>query len=130
MRKIPAWMTMADGGARCLRCGGCEAAPFPMPVDAFAPWCEYFGAKHAACKDTGRVDTPAASVEEWRGGWDTGISSVAIYSHMMGLPQDSQFGPGYPRDPDDFGRCYRLLKVAPEWRERIGEMATYPPHFA
>ena len=119
---IPGWLVMAGGGARCLRCGKIELMQLPMPMEAFGPWCEYAGAVHASCKDTGRIDVPPKSVKEWIAGPDTGTSSKAIYRHMQGLPPDDA---GYPRDPSDFGRCYRLLALAPEWRGRIKEMARY-----
>lgn len=66
--------------------------------------------------------------EQWPLCGDTGISSRAIYAHMMGLPQDGTWGAGEPSDPSDFGRCYRLLHApwAQGWRSRIGEMAKYP----
>jgi hypothetical protein len=35
-----------------------------------------------------------------------------------------------PYDPDDFGRCYRLLKVMPSWRERLAEVAAVCPQWA
>ena len=32
-----------------------------------------------------------------------------------------------PHDPSDFGRCYRLLQLAPEWTARLEEVAqAYP----
>jgi hypothetical protein len=50
---------------------------------------------------------------------------MSIWLHMMGKPQRN--GRAYePLDPADFGRCQRLLKAFPEWRERIREMAVYP----
>ena len=71
---------------------------------------------------------------DWIAGGDTGMSSKAIWSHMMGLPArgwpDDRFGVAYPHDPDDFGRCYRLLALIPEWRPRIGEMAQYNRQWA
>ena len=66
---------------------------------------------------------------DWVSGRDTGLSSTAIWRHMMGLdPRDRTWGNEvcYPHDPDDFGRCYRLLARIPAWRGRIGEMAQYP----
>jgi hypothetical protein len=123
---------MSDGGARCERCGKAEPMPLPMPADAFTPWCEFVGAVHRGCKDTGRVDVAAQSVGDWIHGHDTGISSKAIYRHMMGIPRDDRdwrFG-NYPLDPSDFGRCYRLLQIAPNWRNRIGEMAKYGKQWA
>jgi len=59
----------------------------------------------------------------WVCGRDTGVSSKRIWARMMyAQPDRDPFG-GYPHDPDDFGRCYRLLKLIPEWRPRLGEMA-------
>ena len=63
---------------------------------------------------------------EWIAGPDTGISSVTIWRHMMGLPKSREWHTdGVPLDPDDFGRCYRLLVAVPEWLPRVGEMAVY-----
>jgi hypothetical protein len=58
---------------------------------------------------------------EWITGGDTGASSKAIWAHMMGVKSDGS----YPYDPSDFGRCYRLLCLVPEWRGRMPEMARY-----
>ena len=32
-----------------------------------------------------------------------------------------------PSDPSDFGRCYRLLKLFPDWRPRLDEIAAKHP---
>jgi len=52
----------------------------------------------------------------------TGISSEAIFAHMVGVKQTGDWS-NWPHDPDDFSRCERLLQAVPEWRERIPEMA-------
>lgn len=61
----------------------------------------------------------------WLAGRDTGASSKAICLHMLG----HRFGEhaDYPRDPDDLGRCLRLLDLMPEWKLRLSEMAAYGP---
>jgi hypothetical protein len=45
---------------------------------------------------------------------------------MMGLSPKKflkrNWGP-YPHDADDFGRCYRLLLIFPDWKKRINEMS-------
>ena len=128
--KTPDWLVMVDGGCRCLRCGKPEPMPVPMPVDAFTPWVAYLGALHRGCQDTGRVDVPAQRVEEWITGHDTGTSSKAIYRHMMGYTRERATFGTHPHDPADFGRCYRLLQIAPNWRNRIGEMAEYSKAWA
>jgi hypothetical protein len=56
----------------------------------------------------------------WAAGRDTGISSLAIMERMTGGMPDWN---SWPRDPDDLGRCLRLLARIPGWRTRIGEMA-------
>ena len=60
---------------------------------------------------------------EWLASGDTGISSKAIAMWLSAGVRYRHWGHGEPSDGADFGRCYRLLKVIPEWRSRIGEMA-------
>lgn len=36
---------------------------------------------------------------------------------------------GIPHDPSDFGRCYRLLKAFPRWRENLPLMAEVKPEW-
>lgn len=69
----------------------------------------------------------ADAAMRWIVGNDTGISSKAIWAHMNGLPVGGDWGAdgSFPRDPGDFGRCYRLLALNLAWRLRIGEMAAY-----
>jgi len=65
---------------------------------------------------------------QWLYGTDTGLSSRAIFAHMTGHvtanPASPSGGFAHPLDPDDFGRCFRLLEKFPEWRLRIREMAS------
>lgn len=65
---------------------------------------------------------------QWIVGHDTGTSSKTIWAvMMMAQPEDADV----PYDPDDFGRCYRLLKLIPEWRTRLDLVAmTYPAWMA
>lgn len=58
--------------------------------------------------------------DAWIVGDDTGASSKAIWAVMVGVKAARRSAPS---DPSDFGRCYRLLKLVPEWHARIGEMA-------
>lgn len=51
---------------------------------------------------------------------DTGASSKTLWARMMGARRDD---PSHPWDPDDLGRCLRLLELIPEWKPRIREMA-------
>lgn len=61
----------------------------------------------------------------WLALGDSGLSSKAIAFKMCGIDAgDSWDRKFHPSDPSDFGRCFRLLKLYPEWRNRLGEMAT------
>jgi len=59
------------------------------------------------------------AILEWLGSNDTGSSSKAIALTALGkMPNE----PIYPSDGDDFGRCYRLLKIAPEARRGLDQL--------
>jgi hypothetical protein len=62
--------------------------------------------------------------EDWIIEGHTGVSSKAIWSHFTFGKVNGSFATN-PSDPSDFLRCYWLLKLAPDWRSRIGEMAQY-----
>jgi len=67
---------------------------------------------------------------KWIDGDDTGVSSKTIWSVMMDVIddiKDSSFYCDIPYDPSDFGRCYRLLELFPDWKERLSEVAEIFP---
>jgi hypothetical protein len=60
----------------------------------------------------------------WIMGGDKGSSSETIWAVMTGAECPR---PSRPLDASDFGRCYRLLALIPEWRVRLPEVtARYP----
>lgn len=71
----------------------------------------------------------ASRANAWIVGDDTGASSTAIWAHMMGAGAP-RFGWSYPLDPDDLGRCLRLLELIPEWKPRMPEMAARSKYWA
>lgn len=64
----------------------------------------------------------SSAATNWIVGDDTGISSRAIWAHFVNGVAERH---SEPSDPDDFGRCYRLLERVSGWRPRIAEMARY-----
>ncbi|MGY2995425.1 hypothetical protein [Mesorhizobium sp. URHB0026] len=64
----------------------------------------------------------------WIVGDDTGSSSKLIWAVMMGQKSD-RWG-SHPSDGGDLGRCLRLLALAPEWKERMAELAAISPYWA
>ena len=68
----------------------------------------------------------------WLNGTDTGTSSKTIFrilskEHGSKVPNSTFFNPDIPHDPADFGRCYRLLKLFPAWRNRLVEVSSVYP---
>lgn len=71
-----------------------------------------------------------SAIDAWISGCDTGISSKTIFFVMTGKPFTGSFRPDVPHDPDDFGRCYRLLQKIPEWKTRMAEVSGKYPEWA
>ena len=69
-----------------------------------------------------RIET--GRVHQWAVSDDTGASSKTIWCALLGVPVTV---PSVPRDPQDFGRCYRLLQLNPPWRRRLPEVAVLYP---
>lgn len=64
----------------------------------------------------------------WITGNDTGTSSKTIWAVMMNAVDDNNLNLyDVPHDPDDFGRCYRLLKLFPSWRPQLDRVAAMFP---
>ncbi len=68
------------------------------------------------------------AIAKWALGPDTGASSKAIATHLMGINSDGFAD--YPHDGGDFNRCETLLATVPEFRERLHEMANTNKYWA
>ena len=67
---------------------------------------------------------------DWLLSQDTGVSSRTIWAVMMGVettPQRCITKYDIPYDPSDFGRCFRLLCLFPEWRKNLHRVAEVFP---
>ena len=62
----------------------------------------------------------------WLAAEDAGASSKAIALTACGMEPY----PDYPHDPDDLGRCIRLLRLIPEARVGICRLAARSPVWA
>ncbi len=64
---------------------------------------------------------------KWLRSTDTGTSSLTIFSVLSELHGVAAlartYGADIPHDPDDFGRCYRLIERFPHWRNRLSEVS-------
>lgn len=122
-----AWVILDRDALFCLHCGHRDPPLFPMGLtkkrmDAFKLLTEAFEEEHQDCKETETSPSKRKWVrpEDWLHRHDTGISSETIYSVMTGRQVRTT---GYPLDASDFGRCYRLLALFPDWRPRMQEVA-------
>lgn len=102
----------------------------PFPAGDFGKLkkaqCPACGSKDNLCGELPKPTNDGDAIG-WLTNGDTGISSMTIWSVMMGKkPKRADV----PYDPDDFGRCYRLLKVMPSWRPRLGEVSAAFPVWA
>lgn len=111
----------------CLNCGGEFALPFPIPVDVMTKKLKAFNLLHKDCKATWKepeVDQDKSVQEKmmfWLAQGERGISSEVMFQKLSG--QDlGQPHPSPPRDPDDFRRCYLLLKTIPEWKTELHKL--------
>jgi len=72
----------------------------------------------------------------WLHGPDVGSSSLTIFSVLSENHAEharsilGKRGPSVPLDPEDFGRCYKLLQFFPAWRACLDEVAKAYPMWA
>lgn len=126
--KGAAHVGMAGNVMLCDHCGARQELTLPQSVDSVVGLIRAWTKIHRNCKPQPGVSAfrQARTIEDWPRSDDTGMSSRTIYAHMRG---GHPALPAFPLDPSDFGRCYRLLALAPDWRLRIREMAAYGPEW-
>lgn len=130
MRKSKAdWIVV--GGATgevgyCQRCGIGLSLPMPIDMNVFIGAIDGFTKTHKNCQDTG-YKPPEINRHNWIASRDTGISSKTIWSVMTGNTVEDHYPPS---DPADFGRCYRLLKLFPEWVPKLHRVSEKYPSWS
>jgi hypothetical protein len=124
----------------CLHCGETYEMNLPAPVDVMVGAMGSFSKTHKKCKLTerglacefcfefGHAPDKCSRLKyggdwrRWKEGPDTGASSLTLCRALAHGPDVIHQSIDTPRDASDFGRCYRLLKAIPGWRQRIGEV--------
>jgi len=129
MSKRNASPWVVAGGApgelcHCQHCGQGLKLGLSQSISVVTAAAKAFANDHARCTTKTYTEPVPATPEQWAKGRDTGTSSMTIYSVMMGVPVDRA---DVPHDPDDFGRCYRLLQLFPAWKTRLDEVAARYP---
>jgi hypothetical protein len=125
------WVVLDGADVFCRRCGRREQV-FPVRItkagtDYAYETIDLFTKDHSKCVVTETSPSAMAgrSPYHWLQSGDTGTSSITICRVMSGEGDATRVG--WPIDPSDFGRCYRLLKLFPQWRERLPEVAAVHP---
>ena len=140
----PNWIVLHRGSLICTHCGATKKV-FPMSVRELAGLEQLtadFSKEHKGCPLM--PESPAARCvdcpESWILGFDTGQSSMAIWSVLAG-PEDRTAAAvavldsfsgvlgTTPSDSGDFARCMRLLDAIPAWRGRLEEVARAFPEW-
>jgi hypothetical protein len=90
-----------------------------------------FDKEHENCKGTWKQPEPDKnlSVIEKMNFWlqkgEHGMSSETIFQVISGQRITDRLT--HPYDPDDFRRCYLLIKAIPEWKEELYLLKTISP---
>jgi hypothetical protein len=104
----------------CAHCGGEQALPMPMQVEMFTAMCKTFGKLHDKCLPTWKPPEPdqtwtvSRKAEFWYAHGERGLSSKTMYNVLRNGKSATTH---HPSDPDDFRRCYLLLRMVPEWKD-------------
>lgn len=74
-------------------------------------------------KDSGKTITVTLPIEaaEWLHKGEKGTSSETMFGAISGLK--IYYRQSHPSDPDDFRRCYLLIKQVPQWRNELHKVA-------
>ena len=113
----------------------------PTQIDLIAAICKKFGKRAATPRQMNVIIEAANSIlaafanppvmatdgmglTKWLASDDVGMSSKYMASVLAPTPWQQEFR--YPHDPDDFGRCYRLLRAVPELRANSMRLAQCP----
>jgi hypothetical protein len=122
---------MRNGDLFCFNCGTSQKLPLPMPVDLAGEWMIGFAKVHSKCPKTWvePVADPALDYSNvaisrnanwWLVNGERGMSSETMYYYFTGVRIGKR--ETHPCDPDDFRRCYLLLKAVPQWKTQLHKL--------
>ena len=123
--------TIRNGNLFCLNCGEEHKLIMPIPVNEMIKKTKAFDVLHKDCKPTWKepeVDQTKSLNEKmifWLSQGERGTSSNTIFQTLSG--QNIKAWMSHPCDPDDFRRCYLLLKTIPEWKADLYKLKEISP---
>lgn len=129
-----------NGKLFCFNCGKEQTIPYPMEAGFAAEFFSLFEKYHKKCKktwvepsvyETKNLPTKQHKMMWWVENGEHGISSKTMYDVLAGgrtgIINKQEYS--HPRDPDDFRRCYLLIKAVPEMRNDIDKMREISPQW-
>jgi hypothetical protein len=120
----------------CFNCGTAQKIPMPIDMRLAADFMKSFAKIHKNCPKTWTEPIPETKEQTeyecatwWAGNGEHGISSKTMFNHLAGgtVSRLQNLHEGYPSDPDDFKRCYKLLQAVPQWKNRLNELKPLSP---
>lgn len=121
-----------NGDLFCFNCGQAYKMNLPQPVDMATAIMKQFSKSHKDCPPTwiepvneGNTKTELENCSWWLINGEHGISSKTMFKYLddNNLPVQIQ-SECHPLDPDDFRRCYLLLKAVPQFKDKLYRLKT------
>ena len=135
--------TIRNGKLFCLNCGESADMPVPMEISMAGQKMQDFSDKHESCEKVWKEPEADMSLsEQERANWwltygEQGTSSLTMFVAIWGeliTERECQSllknRPGHPYDPDDFSRCYKLLKAIPEGKGKLHLVSAISPEWS
>ena len=123
--------TIRNKNLFCTYCGKEQTMPYPVSIEMFTAMVKVFEKAHKNCIPTWKEPQPMPTDNEtenakwWLLNASRGTSSETIFSVLCEEPLLPLLPKGeysHPRDPDDFNRCYLLLKAVPQWKSKLNKL--------
>lgn len=116
-----------NGKLFCFNCGESYDLQLPQPVGMASAIMNQFEKSHKNCAKTWiePVAMPDEKTEQQNADWwlingERGISSETMFYYLSGRRIGKH--ESHPSDPDDFRRCYLLLKAVPQWKTQLHKL--------
>jgi hypothetical protein len=133
MKKKESNTGFRNGDLFCFNCGESYTMNLPASVSMVSAMMLQFSKDHKNCKKT--WTEPVAEPENqnsniaiannanwWRINGEHGISSKTMFNCLNPKYPINNSRNSHPSDPDDFRRCYLLLKAVPQFKQKLGRM--------
>lgn len=123
---------MRNGDLFCSNCGKDFKLQMPMPPSMFSAITNQFSKDHASCPKTWTEPQPSPNeqfnseaikqnVDWWIRNGEHGTSSKTLLKYTFGT-DITRNCENHPLDPDDFRRCYLLIKAVPQLKNYLQRM--------